>query len=410
MTTALSNSNTLWKNALSKVPEVTIFFWIIKVLCTTVGETASDFLNVNLNFGLVGTSIATGIVLAVTLFVQFRTKKYTPVVYWLTVVLVSVFGTLITDYLSTNLNVPLETSTIIFTILLAGIFGIWYYLEKTLSIHSIFTRRREALYWLAILCTFALGTASGDLISEGLGFGYFTTGLIVVGVIAAFSIAWRMGLNAILSFWFIYIMTRPLGASIGDFLSQSGEHGGLGLGATITSVIFLAAIIFTVTFLSLSKKDVVTGPHQKEKMGEKSGKRGVLQLIIVSAVLLVLSFGGYHWREAQIRSNELSSTAGASGAQNLPLGDLSSFKTITQDMLNMVNANNLPGATKRADDLEYAWDTSQAHLKPLDPTAWTKVDGGIDKVLREVRAVNPSPAGSKLALETLLTDLENPAP
>jgi uncharacterized membrane-anchored protein len=403
-------SNSSFRTILSKVPEVTIFFWIIKVLCTTVGETASDFLNVNLNFGLTGTSLITGIILAVVLFVQFTTKKYTPALYWLTVVLVSVFGTLVTDYMSTNLNVPLETSTIVFTGLLAATFGIWYALEKTLSIHSIFTRRREALYWLAILFTFALGTASGDLISEGLGFGYFNTGLIVISVIAVFALAWRAGLNAILSFWFIYIMTRPLGASLGDFLSQSGEHGGLGLGATITSVIFLAGIVFTVAFLSLSKKDEVTDPFKEEQKDEAESTHGLLQLIVVSALLLVGSVGGYYWREAQLRNSAPTPSASAPGAEAPPLGDLTQFTTITQDMLTMVTANNLPGATKRADDLEYAWDTSQARLKPMNGTAWTKVDGGIDKVLREVRAVNPNQATSKAALETLLGDLKNPTP
>jgi uncharacterized membrane-anchored protein len=403
-------SNSSFRTILSKVPEVTIFFWIIKVLCTTVGETASDFLNVNLNFGLTGTSIVTGIILAVVLFVQFATKKYTPAVYWLTVVLVSVFGTLVTDYMSTNLNVPLETSTIIFTGLLAATFGIWYALEKTLSIHSIFTRRREALYWLAILFTFALGTASGDLISEGLGFGYFNTGLIVIGVIAAFALAWRMGLNAILSFWFIYIMTRPLGASLGDFLSQSGEHGGLGLGATITSVIFLTGIVFTVTFLSLSKKDVVLNPVREEKEDEGSSNHGVLQLIIVSTLLLVGSVGGYYWREAQLANNAPVQAVGTPGAAAAPLGDLSQFTTIAQDMMGKVNANDLPGASKRADDLEYAWDTSQARLKPMNTPAWTKVDSAIDKVLRESRAVRPNQETSRAALETLLADLKNPTP
>ena len=185
----------------SKVPAVTVFFWIIKVLCTTVGETASDFLNVNLGLGLKGTSIAAGIVLVAVLFFQFRAKKYIPGIYWLAVVLISVFGTLVTDILTDSLGFPLEASTIIFSVALAITFGIWYAKEGTLSIHSIFTTRREAFYWLAILFTFALGTASGDLMAEKLGLGYLVTGLIVLGVIAAAMIAWRIGMDAVLAFW-----------------------------------------------------------------------------------------------------------------------------------------------------------------------------------------------------------------
>src|SRR5579864_3846956 len=222
--------DTKLRQMLNKVPEVTVYFWIIKVLCTTVGETASDFLNVNLNLGLTGTSTVVGIVLAVTLAAQFWTKKYVPVLYWLNVVLISVFGTLVTDNLTDGIGFPLEYSTILFSVLLLVTFGIWYWQEKTLSIHSIFTTKREVFYWLAVLFTFALGTATGDLYAEALGLGYFVTGLIVVALVAGFAIAWRKGLNSILAFWVIYIMTRPLGASIGDLLSQSKDHGGLGVG------------------------------------------------------------------------------------------------------------------------------------------------------------------------------------
>lgn len=166
-----------------------------------------------------------GIVLLVVLFFQFRSKRYIPVIYWLTVVLVSVFGTLVTDIMTDSLKIPLETSTIVFSVLLALTFFVWYMKEKTLSIHSIFTRQRELFYWFAILFTFALGTATGDLMAESLGLGYFTTGMIVITVVAIFSVAWKIGLNSILSFWIIYIMTRPLGASLGDYLSQPMKYG-----------------------------------------------------------------------------------------------------------------------------------------------------------------------------------------
>ena len=239
---------------LNKVPEVTIFFWIIKVLCTTVGETAADFLNATLNFGLTGTSAVMGVILLVVLFFQFKAKKYTPSLYWLAVVLLSIVGTLITDNLTDNLGVPLETTTIIFGAILIGVFMVWYLLEKTLSVHSIVTIRREIFYWLTILFTFALGTALGDLVAEKFNLGYLTSLLIFVGVIAIitvahfivkgiFAVEHRHQLtNAVLAFWLAYIMTRPLGASIGDYLSQARRDGGLGLGTTVTSAIFLLGI------------------------------------------------------------------------------------------------------------------------------------------------------------------------
>lgn len=185
---------------LNKVPEVTLYFWVIKILCTTVGETAADFLNVNLNLGLTGTSVVTGLLLAIALVVQFRTKKYIPTIYWLTVALVSVFGTLLTDNLTDKLGIPLEVSTVVFSVFLGLTFLLWYLKEKTLSVHSIRTRGREMFYWLTILFTFALGTASGDLMAEGLGLGYFVTGVIVASLIAIFALSWRFGLNSILAF------------------------------------------------------------------------------------------------------------------------------------------------------------------------------------------------------------------
>ena len=176
------------RRVLNKVPEVTVFFWVIKILCTTVGESAADFLNYNLNWGLTTTSVVTGILLAVVITTQMSLSRYVAPVYWLTVMLVSVFGTLVTDNLTDNLGIPLEASTIVFTAILGLVFLAWYASERTLSIHSIFTRRREAFYWLAILVTFALGTAAGDLVSEGLGVGYLKTGLLCAGLIGIITI------------------------------------------------------------------------------------------------------------------------------------------------------------------------------------------------------------------------------
>ena len=238
--------------ALNRVPRVTADFWLIKLVAVTMGETAADYLAVNMGFGLTVTSIFMSAVLIAALAVQFSQQRYIPWSYWLSVVLISVVGTLVTDNLVDNFGVALETTTIVFTVLLAATFAVWYLSERTLSIHSIFTFRREAFYWLAILFTFALGTAAGDLVAESFGFGYLTTGIIFGAVIAAITAGYYLlGVNAILAFWLAYIFTRPLGASIGDLLSQPLEYGGLGLGTTVTSLIFLAMIVATVIYMTV---------------------------------------------------------------------------------------------------------------------------------------------------------------
>jgi uncharacterized membrane-anchored protein len=236
---------------LNKVPQVTIWFWVIKILSTTVGETFADFLS-GLGLGLQGTTVVMSVAFVAVLVWQFRTRQYVPGVYWLTVVLVSVVGTLVTD----NLGVPLEVSTAVFTVALAATFGTWYAVERTLSIHSIVTARREAFYWLAILFTFALGTAVGDLIDERFGVGYWPTALIVALLIATVAAGHLVfGANAVLTFWIAYVLTRPLGASLGDGFSQARTDGGLGLGTTWTSVLFLVAILAVVVYLSVTKRD-----------------------------------------------------------------------------------------------------------------------------------------------------------
>ncbi len=243
---------------LNKVPAVTVFFWIIKVLCTTVGETAADFLNANLHLGLSGTTAVMGVLLVVALVIQFRARAYIAWVYWLVVVLLSVFGTLITDNLSDQLHVPLQVSTIVFSAALAVTFAIWYARERTLSIHSIYTTRRESFYWLAILFTFALGTAGGDLIAEQYKVGYLPAlGIFAaaIAVIAAAHLLFR--LNGILTFWLAYILTRPLGASLGDYLSQPRSEGGLGLSTAIVNSVFLTLIVALIVYLSRTRVDVL---------------------------------------------------------------------------------------------------------------------------------------------------------
>ncbi|MGC0154362.1 hypothetical protein ACPRNU_18045 [Chromobacterium vaccinii] len=231
---------------LNKVPEVALTFWIIKILSTTVGETGADFLAVDAGWGQGATRALMGACLAAALFAQLRTRRCVPWLYWLTVVLVSVVGTQITDWLSDGLGVSLYASTAAFAAALAAIFIVWHRMERTLSIRDVCTPRREGFYWTAILCTFALGTAAGDLATETLGLG-FTLGALVFGaLIAAACAAWRMGGNAVLTFWLAYILTRPFGAALGDWLTQAKAYGGIGIGAMWTSGLFLLVIAVLV--------------------------------------------------------------------------------------------------------------------------------------------------------------------
>lgn len=238
----------------NRVPEVTLSFWLIKLMAVTMGETAADYLAVNLGFGLTATSLIMTAVLIGALVLQFGQKRYVPWSYWLAVVLISIVGTLVTDNLVDNFGVPLIVTTILFTVALAVTFLLWFRSEGTLSIHAIFTNRREAYYWLAILFTFALGTAAGDLVAEQFGLGYLATGILFGMIIASLTAGYfLMGLDAILGFWLVYIFTRPLGASFGDLLSQPVRYGGLGLGTVITSVLFLGAIAVIVGSMSLGR-------------------------------------------------------------------------------------------------------------------------------------------------------------
>ncbi|AQW55550.1 hypothetical protein ACIQPP_06885 [Streptomyces violaceusniger] len=251
----------------NKVPEVTVYFWVIKVLCTTVGETAADMLNEKLGLGLTGVSLLMSVVLAVVLVVQFRTAAYRPGVYWLAVALISIVGTLISDNLTDNMGVPLTTSTTVFAVVLAIVFTVWYRRERTLSIHSVDSLSRESFYWLAVLFTFALGTAAGDLVAERMDLGYWLSAVLFALVIVAVAVArFTLDLNAVWSFWIAYVLTRPLGASVGDYLSQPTGAGGLGLGTVVTSVLFLAVILGLVAYLAVTRKDVI----EPERLGGRA--------------------------------------------------------------------------------------------------------------------------------------------
>src|SRR3954463_5935534 len=240
---------------LNKVPEVTVYFWIIKILCTTVGESFADYINETLGFGLTNTTLLFGAGLVLALAAQFRLRRYVPAVYWLSVVLISVVGTLLTDNLTDGHNVPLWISTTVFAGLLAVVFGIWYARERTLSIHTIVTTPREAWYWLTVLVTFALGTAAGDWTLELTGWSPGAAVLLPLGLIVAVLAAWKLGAGPVLCFWLAYILTRPLGANIGDFLGSPHADGGLGLGTLGTSVLFLGTIFAVVVYLTRTQVD-----------------------------------------------------------------------------------------------------------------------------------------------------------
>jgi uncharacterized membrane-anchored protein len=269
-----SDTHVTARRMLNKVPEVTVYFWIIKVLCTTVGESFADYINETLGFGLTNTTLVFSVALVAVLVWQFRLRRYVPPVYWLAVVLISVVGTLLTDNLTDGIGVELWISTTVFTVLLAIVFAVWYARERTLSIHSIVTTPRESFYWLAVLVTFALGTAAGDWTLDLTGWSPGTSVLLPAGLIAAVFVAWRLGAGPVLSFWIAYILTRPLGANLGDYLGSSRDDGGLGLGTFGTSVVFLVAIAVVVAFLTKTHRDqtelVYHGSDLEERQPEVS--------------------------------------------------------------------------------------------------------------------------------------------
>jgi uncharacterized membrane-anchored protein len=250
---------------LNKVPEVTLLFWVVKILSTTVGETAADYLNENIGLGLSATTAIMALLLAAVLIVQFTVRRYIPSIYWLAVVLISVVGTLFSDNLVDNFGISLWTTTAIFGAGLIVAFAAWFRSERTLSIHSIVTRRREAFYWLAILFTFALGTSAGDLIAEKLAVGYLPSALVFGGVIAAITATYYgFKANAVLAFWAAYVVTRPFGASMGDSLTAPTKDGGLGLGTNGTSALFIAIIVACVAWFTVKARrddrELVTVP------------------------------------------------------------------------------------------------------------------------------------------------------
>ena len=415
------------RQMLSKVPEVTVWFWVIKVLCTTVGESFADWINMTLGVGLIPTSLIFTVVLVAVLAWQLALTRYVPFVYWLTVVVVSVTGTLYTDILTDTLGVPLVLSTTVFAAVLAVVFGVWYARERTLSIHSITTTPRELFYWLAILVTFALGTAAGDWTLELTGWGPGISVLLPAGLIVAIFFGWKLGANAVLSFWLAYILTRPLGANLGDWLGFPMDQQGLGLGVAITSVIFLTAILVTVVYLTVTRADVIETPDDIDAPKTPKAPKApapvdnrVREMVMLGyyAVVAVAAGGLLVWAAAQPHStaaaseNESGSSVsatlapGQSAIANFPPAEVARLRVIVQDTLAKVQAGDQAGAIARIKDLETAWDDDQSTLQPMDDTGWTVLDGQIDEVLTSLRASQPDPGTEKQTLDTLLTSLK----
>ncbi|MEU7872575.1 hypothetical protein [Dactylosporangium sp. NPDC049140] len=401
----------------TKVPAITATFWVIKVLSTTIGETFADYLAVNAGLGPALTDAIMLVLLVTALVVQFRTRAYTPWIYWLCVVLVSIFGTQLTDFFTDTLGVPLAASTAVFSVLLAVVFAIWYRQEGTLAIASINTPRREGFYWAAILTTFALGTAAGDFATEALNLGFRNGALIFGGLILATWIALRLGAGQVLTFWIAYVLTRPLGASLGDLLTQDKDLGGLALGASVTSLLFLAAIVaLVVREQLLVNRHGVAGKGTGPLGGHRQDFAWAGTAAMVVAVIgfgLSMAQGSQPATDPQADVAQDTVTTGRSGASTAAgqahpttkLGNLTKFAVIVTDVQTKVTGNDLAGAKTRVKDLEVAWDDAEAGLKPRDGAKWHKLDDQIDAVLTALRASNPTQADCASAVTSLMSTL-----
>lgn len=383
---------------LNKVPVVTATFWLIKILSTTIGETFADFLAVQVGLGTAVTDVAMFAVLCVTLVAQLRTRRLVPWLYWLTVVEVSIVGTQITDLFTDQLGVSLYVSTAVFAVLLGAVFAIWWGQERTLAITAVDTPKRERFYWAAILVTFALGTAGGDLATEALSLGFRSGVLIFGGLILAVWALSKAGVNSVLTFWVAYVLTRPLGASLGDLLTQDPAYGGVGLGAGLTSVLFLAVIVVLVF-----REQVNVNRHGIRAKGEAPAVHphrdytwavGGALVVAGAAALLgtTLNPSATDAQAATVPALPASSgqATGIEADATSPLGDLRPFGVIVDDIATRAAAGDLQGTTARAKDLEVAWDSAEAAIKPASPSDWHTMDAAIDETLTTVRATSPS--------------------
>ena len=400
---------------LNKVPEITIWFWIIKILCTTVGESFADWIAVDLNVGLINTTVIFTVVLAAVLTWQIRLPKYNAFSYWLAVVVLSVTGTLYTDILTDKYGVSLAITTPVVAAMLAVVFGVWYRKEGTLSIHSIVSVPREMFYWLAILLTFALGTAAGDWTLELTGWTPGVAVLLPTFLIAATVVGWKLGANAVLSFWIAYVLTRPLGANLGDWLAKEKQLGGLGIGTLGTSAIFLFAILGTVIYLAIKRPDVIDDKTEVHEVAARRPERERLMLgyfgVVAAVAIGVLAFANsqphqaFSAQEEALGGAPVEQLTPQQATANFAATDLAEFSTIAQDTLGLVQSGDQAGATTRIADLETAWDDARPTLEPLDGTAWTFLDSEIDDVLASVRAPAPDVSAEVQALTALVTSL-----
>jgi uncharacterized membrane-anchored protein len=361
-------------------------------------------------------------VLAIALVIQFRTRKYTPWVYWLCVVLVSIVGTQITDFFTDILGVSLYLSAAVFAVILAVVFVVWHRQEGTLAITSIDTPRREGFYWAAILTTFALGTAGGDLATEALSLGFRNGTLIFGGLILITWLARQAGAGQVLTFWIAYVLTRPLGASLGDQLTQSKDFGGLDLGASTTSLLFFAVILVLVAREQVLANRYGVGAKGEGPIGGRRRDYGWAAAGVAAVAAVGLGLSSSHTAStagdsagvaarSSVTTAQPGSRAGAARSvtrQPHPttrLGNLSAFAAIAVDVNAKVAHNDLNGGKARVKDLEVAWDDAEAGLKPRDSAKWHQLDDEIDAVLTSLRARQPSQSDCSANLAALISTL-----
>ena len=409
---------------LNKVPEVTIWFWLIKILCTTVGESFADYINETLGFGLANTMLLFTAIFVAVLTWQMKTRRYQPFPYWLTVVVVSVAGTLYTDMGTDQLGIPLWVSSTVFAVLLAGVFGVWWLRERTLSIHAINTRSRESWYWLTVLVTFALGTATGDWTLELTNWLPVQSIFLPLGLIISIAALWKWGANPVLSFWLAYILTRPLGANIGDALASpkvapAGQPVGLGLGTLWTSLIFLGAILGTVVYLAISRSDVsevydathdpvvTTNPH-KERIA-------ALGFVVVAAIAGGVMFWGHQQPHATCDPTGASETMPAcpkpafNGSQTQAA--VAKYQGLAQKAIAQDKAGNAAAAHATVQQMRDDWDADSTSLTAVNPKTWHALDDQMDAVLQTFAIdhgkIKPAaPAVQEKQLGVLLQDLK----
>ncbi|WP_405585518.1 hypothetical protein [Streptomyces sp. NBC_01190] len=422
-TTTASLQGAPGSRLLNKVPEVTIWFWIIKILCTTVGESFADYINTTLGFGLTNTMLLFTAVFAVVLTWQFRTKRYSPFPYWLTVVVVSVTGTLYTDMLTDQLHVPLWVSTTVFSVLLAIVFGVWWMRERTLSIHSITTFPREAFYWLTVLVTFALGTATGDWTLELTNWTPAKSVFLPLALIASIAALWRFGANPVLSFWLAYILTRPLGANIGDWLASpktpasAGEPVGLGLGTFATSLIFLSAILATVIYLAISRSDVAETheiTHEPSVITNSRKERTALGAFgAIAAATVALMIWAHNQPHVTCDPTGQSETmpacpkAAMTGSQ--AKAAVVKYEKLAQTAIAQDQAGTAAASHATVQKMRDDWDADATSLQAVNNTTWTLLDNQMDAVLKAYAIdhgnIQPAPAAEQeKQLNVLLGD------